>query len=115
LQDRDLFTASRHPGPKNLSKVVNRMGFVPVMWAFWFVSLLLLVAVRVYAARATRYEENQIFLGDAFSGAQAEQADIQAKVNKFQPIKRLTFGLLGLMTLVVVGYYILNIVNQFRS
>jgi hypothetical protein len=103
-----------HPEPKDVSEAVNRMGFVPVIWMIWGAAVLLLAVVSLYASRMARNEEDQLFLGDSFSHVQAEQADIQAKVRRFLPVKRAVMALAGVMTLVLVGYYILNIVNQFR-
>jgi len=90
------------------------MGFVPVMWMIWGAAVLLLAVVSLYASRIARNEEDQLFLGDSFSHVQAEQADIQAKVRRFLPVKRTVMVLAVLMTLFVIGYYILNMVNQFR-
>jgi hypothetical protein len=84
------------------------------MWTVWVVLVLLLVAVSLYAAKLARYEEDQLFLGDAFNHVKAEQADILAKVNKIQPLQRIALGLAVAMTLVVLGYYVLDILKQFQ-
>jgi hypothetical protein len=89
-------------------------GFVPVMWSVWGGFVVLLIAVNLYASRLAKYEEDQIFLGEGSSKEQLAQAAIAEKVSKFQPFKRAALGLVGAMTLFVVGYYILDVIHQFR-
>jgi hypothetical protein len=90
------------------------MTFVPVMWAVWGVLMLILASLYVYRSRLERDEEDQIFLDDSFSHEQAEQAAILAKVNKIQPVLRLSLIVTGVATLFLVGYYVLDIINQFK-
>lgn len=89
------------------------MGFVPVMWSIWGACIVLLAAVHLYQARLGRDEEDQIFLGEGFSGEKSAQAAIANKVNKVQPIKKAVIGLVGVMTVFVIGYYLFDIVKQF--
>ena len=37
-----------------------------------------------------------------------------AKVNKIQPLRRSALGCRSRMTLFVIGYYVLDIINQFK-
>jgi hypothetical protein len=89
-------------------------GFVPVMWSVWGVLVLLLAIVNLYASRLARDEESQIFLGDSFEQEKSAQAEIVARVNKVEPIKKLALWLVGAMTLFVAGYYLLDVIKQFR-
>jgi len=89
-------------------------GFVPIMWCVWGALVLLLVVVNLYQSRLARDEEDQIFLGDGFKDERSEQAAIAEKVGKVEPMKRLALGLVGVMTLFVIGYYVLDIVKQFK-
>lgn len=90
------------------------MGFVPVMWTIWGGCVVLLAAVHLYQARLGRDEEDQIFLGEGFTEERSAQVAIAAKVNKVQPIKKLVIGLLGVMTVFVIGYYVFDVVRQFK-
>ena len=90
------------------------MTFVPVMWSVWGVLVVLLAAVNLYSSRLARDEEDQIFLGEGFENEKSEQAAIVAKVNKVEPLKKLALGLVGVMTLFVLGYYVLDIIRQFK-
>jgi hypothetical protein len=89
-------------------------GFVPVMWLIWGLLVVLLAVINLYASRLARDEEDQIFLGEGFTEERSAQAAIAEKVNKVQPFKRTALWLVGAMTVFVIGYYIFDIVRQFK-
>ncbi len=89
------------------------MAMVPVMWVVWGMSLLLTVGVSLYAARLGRNEESQIFLADSSSHERSEQEQIAARIGKIQPLKHAVLALAALMTLLILGYYILDAFRQF--
>lgn len=89
-------------------------GFVPIMWSVWGVLVLLVAVLKVYTSRLTRDEDDQIILDDSFDHVKSEQAAILAKVHKIQPIEHLAIWLVGIMTVVVIGYYVVDIFNQFK-
>ena len=89
-------------------------GLVPVMWAVWVVLALLLLFLKIYIGRLTRDEDDQLVLDATFDHVKAENDAILAKVQKMEPMKRLVFWLLIAATVFVVGYYILDTVNQFK-
>jgi len=86
---------------------------VPVMWVVWGVSLLLTIGVSLYAARLGRNEESQIFLADSSSHERTEQEAIAARIGKIQPVKHVVLALAGLMTLLIVAYYVMDAFRQF--
>ena len=90
------------------------MSMVIVMWGVWAALALVTAGLFIYRSSLTKDEEDQIFLDDSFQHEQAAQAAIVSKVNKVQPILRLSIWLVGLATLFVIGYYILDIINQFK-
>ena len=90
------------------------MSFMPVVWIVWAAVITFLLVLLVYRSNLTRYEEDQIFLGDGFKEERSAQAAIAEKVSKVEPMKRLALGLVGVMTLFVIGYYVLDIVKQFK-
>ncbi len=90
------------------------MTMIPVMWAVWGVLALVTAALFVYRSSLTKDEEDQIFLDDSFDHERNAQAAIIAKVNKIQPYVRIALGLLGAATIFVIGYYLLDFVNQFK-
>jgi hypothetical protein len=89
------------------------MGMVAVMWSLWSMTVVLMAGVGIYASRVGRYEGVQVFLADSSSHAKSEQDAIAARLSRIQPLKRSTRALAGLMTLVVVAYYLLASVRQF--
>ncbi len=90
------------------------MPFVPVMWSVWGLTVLVLAAMFLYRSRLTRDEEDQIFLDDSFSHERTAQQAIVAKVNKVQPLIRISEIVAAVATLFVIGYYVMDVVNQFR-
>lgn len=89
-------------------------GFVPLMWAAWSVLTLLFVALSLYASHLVKNEEDQLYLYESSSHEKAEQDAMLARAERIEPVKRIAMILAGTMTLVVIGYYIMNMVNQFR-
>jgi len=88
--------------------------FVPIMWAVWGAVVLTFIALKVYSGRLARDEDDQIVLDDSFNHLKAEQAAIMEKVHRIEPIQRTTMWVAAAMTLFVVGYYIFDMINQFR-
>jgi len=90
------------------------MPFVPVMWSVWGFTVLVLIVMFLYRSRLTRDEEDQIFLDDSFNHVRSAQQAIIARVNKVQPLIRVSEIVAGIATLFVAGYYLMDVVNQFR-
>lgn len=88
------------------------MTFVPVMWAVWGVLVLITAALYIYRSSLTKDEEDQIFLDDSFDHERVAQEAIVAKVNKIQPMVRLSLVLVAIATVFVIGYYVLDIVHR---
>jgi len=90
------------------------MPLVAWMWGGWGLSVLLYLSLKVYESRLSRDEDDQLVLDDSFGSLREEQAAIVAQVNRVQPLVRGALVLLGLMTLFVVGYYVMDMVRQFQ-
>jgi hypothetical protein len=90
------------------------MTFVPVMWSVWGVLVLALLGLKIYSDSLARDEDDQIVLDEAFDNLKAEQAAIVARVHKVEPARKVVLGLVVAMTLVVIGYYVMDIVRQFQ-
>ena len=89
-------------------------GYVLIMWAVWAAFVLFMIALKMYTGRLARDETDQLTLDEAFDTLKTEQAAIMAKVNRMKPFRRVVLGLTGVMSLVVVSYYVLDVVNQFK-
>jgi hypothetical protein len=90
------------------------MALAPILWSVWSVLVLFTAALFIYRSTLTKDEEDQIFLDDSFNHMKSAQAAIIAKVNKVQPLLRVALWLVGVATLSVVAYYIVDIFNQFK-
>ena len=89
-------------------------GIVPVMWAVWGVLILIMLALKIYNGRLTRDEDDQLVLDAAFDHVKAEQAAIMEKVHKIEPLRRASLWLAIAATVFVVGYYAMDVLNQFK-
>jgi hypothetical protein len=83
------------------------------MWAVWAALVLILAALYLYRSRLERDEEDQIFLDDSFEHERSAQAAIVARVNKIQPVLRVSMILVAVASVFVIGYYVQDIFKQF--
>ena len=89
-------------------------GFVPVMWAIWGVLVVVMLALKIYSGRLSRNEENQLVLDSAFDNLKTEQAAIADSMHKLEPIRKASLWLVVAATVFVVGYYAMDVANQFK-
>jgi hypothetical protein len=89
-------------------------GIVPVMWTIWGLLVVAVAGLHLYCGRLSRDEDDQVILDDSFDNVKNEQAAIVAKVAKIEPFERTAKWALGVMTVVVIAYYIYDIINQFK-
>jgi len=85
-----------------------------VIWALWGASFALMAGVTILSARLAKNEEDQLCLSDSSSNVKSEQDAIAARLKKIQPLKYTSLALLGAMTLLVVVYYVFDMVRQFK-
>lgn len=55
-----------------------------------------------------------LFLAESSSHEQLEQATIAARLHKIRPVKRTALMLFGTMSAVMVIYYAVNMIHQFK-
>lgn len=89
-------------------------GFVPIMWLVWGVLVLTMLALKVYSGRLSRNEDDHLVLDSAFDYVKAEQAAIMEKVHRIEPARKAAFWLALAATVFVVGYYVVDVMNQFK-
>lgn len=87
---------------------------VPAMWSVWGLLVLLSIALKIYSGRLSRDEDDQLVLDESFAHVRAEQAAIMSRVKKVEPVMRTVLVLLAAMTLVVVAYYVVDMIHQFQ-
>jgi hypothetical protein len=79
---------------------------MPVLWIVWAGVAAVLLILLGYRGTLTRYEEDQIFLGDAEDHQKREHEALLVKVNKIQPYVRLAAGATGLLSAGIIGMYV---------
>ena len=87
---------------------------VPVIWSVWALCVLFLAIMYLVRSRLTRDEEDQIFLDESFAHERTAQAAIAEKAHKIEPVVRASTWLAGAATVLVIAYYIYDIINQFK-
>ena len=89
-------------------------GLVPTMWMVWGVLALLVAGLNIYTGRLSQNEDDHLILDDAFSHMRTEQASIVARVNRLAPYKMVSLWLFVAATVFVAGYYIMDVISQFK-
>jgi hypothetical protein len=84
------------------------------MWIVWGLLVLVYVAIRIYVLRVDLDENDTILLDDAFAHERAAQEAIIAKVKKIEPTQRVVLIALVVMSLIIIGYYVWNMWQQFQ-
>jgi hypothetical protein len=84
------------------------------MWSVYGALVAITAVLYIYRGRLQRDEEDQIFLDDSFEQEKVAQELIVAKVNKIEPSLHVMKWLVAAATLVVIVYYIWDIITQFK-
>jgi len=82
------------------------------MWSVWGALVVLMLSLHIYRSSLEKNEDDQIFLDDSFEHEKAAQSAIVAKVNKVEQPLRIAKWLALAMSVVVVIYYIYDIMRQ---
>jgi hypothetical protein len=90
------------------------MTFVPIMWSVWGAFVVLMLSLHIYRGSIEKNEDDQIFLDDSFDHEKAAQLAIVARVQKVEPALRVAKWLALVMTIVVIIYYIRDIMMQLN-
>jgi hypothetical protein len=87
------------------------MHVLPILIALWGAAVIGFIAVMIYRATLTQHETDQLFLGDEgtnVSFLHKEHDDIVARVEQLRPYYQGLGGAAVLMTVLVVGVYIVQ-------
>lgn len=91
------------------------MFFLPGMWIVWGVLLLSFLSVKIYAARLSRDEDDQLVLDDSFEHIKSEQAVLVARLGRVQPLASALLWALIAMTVIIAGYYVHDMFRQLSQ
>lgn len=89
------------------------MSLIITVWIVWTVLGLVLLGLIMYRGSITRYEEDQLFLDNANGFEHRQQAELLKKVKRIEPVIRIFGGAEGLVTLGIVGFYLMDALRQF--
>ena len=81
-------------------------GPVLLMWVVWLAVVVITAALYVYRSSLAKNEDGQVFLDEAFAHEKDMQTQIVARINKIQPLAHACMIATGIMTGVVVVYYL---------
>jgi hypothetical protein len=79
----------------------------PIVLTVWAVLAAVFFGLLIYRGQLTRYEDEQLFLGDSVTKhAMEEHNQIISRVERLQPIVRIVGAAASLMTAFAVGLYV---------
>jgi len=90
------------------------MTLIPVMWVVWGALLLVFALLKFYSAKLGSSESDQIVLDEVFEHVKSENDAVLAKVGRIESVARIVMWALIAMTLVVVVYYVIDMIHQFQ-
>lgn len=90
------------------------MPLMTVLWIVWGVLTGALILLLIYRSTLSLHEDDQLFLDEAESHMQAEQADLIKRLNKITPVVRVLGAGSGLLILIIGGLWLWQGVMQNR-
>ena len=93
------------------------MHVLPILIVLWGASVIGFIAVMIYRATLTQHETDQLFLSDDsahVSAGHQEHDEIVARVDKLRPYYQGLGGAAVLMTVLVVGVYIIELLPSLN-
>jgi len=88
--------------------------FALVMMISWGALVVITGALMFYRARLQGNEIDQVSLDDTFARERDENAVLAARVNKVQPAIRVFGWLVTAATVIVIAYWALDFIKQFK-
>ena len=88
--------------------------FALVMMISWGALVVITGALMFYRARLQGNEIDQVSLDDTFAKENAENEALAARVNKVQPAIRVFGWLVTAATVIVIAYWALDFIKQFK-
>ena len=85
------------------------MSLNPILLTAWAVLAIAFFGLLIYRGQLTRYEDEQLFLGESANRHEMEEHDaIVRRVEKLRPILSTVGAAAGLTTALAVGTYVWN-------
>src|SRR4030095_8021408 len=89
-----------------------RMSPLVMLLSAWGILTAILIILLIYRSTLTMQEDDQLFLDEAESHMEQEQAEILSKVNKITPFIRTLGAVSGVMMLVIAGIFVYQGLNN---
>lgn len=89
------------------------MHYVMMMWIVWGALAAVLLSLLMYRGNLTRYEDDQLFLSDSNQIEHQAQDEILVKIRKIEPMIRIFGSVTGLITVVIMGFYVYDAIQHF--
>ena len=88
----------------------------PALIVIWAILTVALIAVMMYRATLTQHETDQLFLNDEAKHclSHEEHDRIVARVNRLRPLYQGLCGATILMTIVIAGLYVAQVLPQMQ-
>ncbi len=89
------------------------MNSIIVIWIVWAVLTVILLGLLLYRISISQYEEDRLFLDGENELQHHAQDEMLAKLKRLRPAIRICGGAEGIVTLILVGFYVLDALRQF--
>jgi hypothetical protein len=86
-----------------------------ILLIVWAVLIVCFLALLVYRGQLSRYEDEQLFLGDEVTPEQEMQQNLVRKLEKIDPFVKIVGGAAGLATAFAVGLYVWDAWQHLQS
>lgn len=88
----------------------------PALLLIWAVVTVSLIAVMIYRATLTQHETDQLFLNDETTQCKNHEENdlILARVNRLRPIYQGLWGATALMSILIAGLYVAQVLPNMQ-
>lgn len=91
------------------------MTALSLLLAIWGVVVAAFVCVMIYRGNLTQHETDQLFLSESsFESVHEENDDVIRRINKIQPVCKGLGGVAALLTLAIIGTYVVNVLPNVK-
>jgi hypothetical protein len=116
LQSHSTRDPARYFGPGHHFFLGNTMNTLHIVAIIWGICATVFGGLMIYRATLTQHETDQLFLSEtALPIAQEENEEIIRRVNFIQPFCAGAGGIAALMTVLVFGIWVAQMVAKSRS
>ncbi|HET9086575.1 MAG TPA: hypothetical protein VFN53_03535 [Acidobacteriaceae bacterium] len=84
-----------------------------LVWMLWAALGIVLIGLTMYRVSIVRFQEEELFLDDSQKVRESEQAERLRKLKRVEPVIRIFGGVEGIVTLGIVGFYLLDALHHF--